>query len=164
MLIMENNNEIKLSFFKGVSKFKIVDSVFNKVEDKLQNKELEFYNIDVETINKINVENEGETECLYNLISVISNVETDVTIAEFDKMLMYPTTQLSTFIGLLLEQYKNLFENAKKLVELTNKTEKYVQEQTGTEMKLEEFVKLSKENKKLETDKLESEKDIVEND
>ena len=139
---MEN---IKLSWFKGVSKFKFIDNLLSKVEDKLQGAELEFYNVDLENVNKIQVENEDNYEFLYKLAPVISNVEVDVTLAEFNKMCMYPSVQFSLYIEQLLEHYKNMFLNAKKLIEMSNKSEEFIKKELGKDVNIQDLIQKSKE-------------------
>ncbi|MBU3142226.1 hypothetical protein [Clostridium sp. CF012] len=148
---MEN---IKISWFKGVSKFKFVDNLFSKVEDKLQGKELEFYNVDLESINKIQGKNGDDYGFLYSLAGVISNVETDVTSEEFKQMCLCPSLQFSLYVEQLLEHYKNTFLNAKKMIEMSNKSEAFIKKELGKEVNIQELIQKAKEIDAVEAEKV----------
>ena len=145
---------MKLSDLKGISKFKFIDKILSKVEDKCEGKEIEFYNIDLESVNKIKTENDGD-DFLYKLVSVISNVETDVTFEEFNKMVMFPSIPFRQFIEQLLEHYKNMFRNAKELINLGNKSEDFIKNELGKDINMQELIDKAKEIKELEAEEIE---------
>jgi len=111
---------INLSDFKSVSKFKIIDGVFSKVAKRLEGKELEFYGINSDIMEELKGKEvtDNDLEFMFNLIPVISNVDTDITFVEFEKMCKIPSIQFAGYMDLLVVHFKELFETAKKFEDL----------------------------------------------
>lgn len=117
---------INLSDFKAISKFKFIDGMFNKVEKKLENKELEFFGVSEDTVKSLTEKkiSSDDIEFLYQIIPIISNVNADVNFEEFKKMCKCPSPQFADYIGLLLQHFKELYTTTSKLnnleTEITN--------------------------------------------
>jgi hypothetical protein len=108
---------INLSDFKAVSKFQIIEGIFKKVERNLEGKELEFFGVNEDTVKALTEKKIGnnDIEFLYDLIPIISNVNIDVDIKEFEKMAKVPSLQFAEYINLLLQHFKELYTTASKL-------------------------------------------------
>lgn len=111
---------INLSDFKSISKFKFVNGMFNKVEKKLEDKELEFFGVSEDTVKSLTEKkiSNDDIEFLYQLIPIISNVNLDVEFTEFQKMCKCPSPQFADYIELLLQHFKELYTTTSKLNDL----------------------------------------------
>lgn len=117
---------INISDFKAVSKFQFVNGIFNKVQKKLENKELEFFGVSGDTVKSLTEKkiSSDDIEFLYQIIPIISNVNSDVDFEEFKKMCKCPSPQFADYIGLLLQHFKELYTTTSKInnleIEITN--------------------------------------------
>jgi hypothetical protein len=113
-IIMER---INLSDFKAISKYQIIEGIFKKVEKSLDGKELEFFGVNEDTVKALTEKKIGNDDIsfLFELIPIISNVNIDVDIKEFEKMAKTPSLQFAEYISLLLQHFKELYTTASKL-------------------------------------------------
>lgn len=121
---MENLIDIRI--FKGLTKYQFVDNKLKRIEKKLNNVELEFYELDDKIVNKlieIDGENLSNEEYLYKIIPIISNVNMTVTLEEFEKMCKYPSTYFCDFIDKVMFYCKELFNQLHEMNELNKKSE-----------------------------------------
>lgn len=124
---MENRIDIKL--FRTESKFKFIKDIFVKQGDTLEGKELEFYNLDKEGISSLEGKSQGDnTEFLYNIIPVLSNVDITINKDEFIKMCKVPSGAFAEYIDLLLEHITNMFKTAVKLSNVEEKVNNFIAE------------------------------------
>ncbi|MBZ9616782.1 hypothetical protein [Clostridium estertheticum] len=112
---------LKVSEFKSISKFNFINGMFKKVEKNLEGKELEFYDINEEAIKALTEKkiSNNDIEFLYDLIPVVSNVDTDIDFKEFDGMCKLPSPQFAEYISLLLKHFSNLYKSAGRLKDLS---------------------------------------------
>lgn len=124
---MENRINIKL--FKAESKFKFIKDIFVKQGDTLEGKELEFYNLDKESINKLGEQSEGNNiEFLFRIIPVLSNIDMTISMDEFEKMCSIPSGAFADYIDLLMEHITNMFKTAVKLNGVEEKVNNFITE------------------------------------
>ena len=142
---------IKLSYFKGVSRFKFIDGIFSKVQDKLEGADFEFYTVSLEEINQVKTD-VGDNQFLYSLVGLLSNVEVDITFEQFNKMVMFPSESFADYVRLLLQQYKNLFRTAKKISVLSEDTEAFVKDELGQDVNIQDLLNKAKEVENMKTD------------
>lgn len=120
---MENRIDIK--DFKAVTKFTFLEGMFKKVEKRLEGKELEFYNLDKDNIEKMikeeNIDAKDNILFLFKLIPVLSNVDMTIEKEEFEKMCKVPSLQFANYVDLLMDHIKTMFTTAKKLISMEDK-------------------------------------------
>lgn len=112
--------KIKLSDFKAVSRYLLIDNLFSKVEEKLKGKELEFYSLNGDILKPLieTKKDKGDLEFLYQIIPVISNVDIDVDFKEFVKMTKFPSLTFTSYYKSLLTEISILFKTASKINDL----------------------------------------------
>lgn len=117
-------NRIKISMFRPVIKLKFLNGIFNKVSENLEGKEVEFYRIGQETIDKvkeIKAENMTNEEFLYNMIPSISNIEMDIDLEEFSKMVKVPTSEFAQLINNVMDVLVDVLKSGQEIINLEEK-------------------------------------------
>lgn len=124
--IKEENN-MRISMFKGGRILKFVQGVLEKVRDNNKiDGEFEFYQLSKEKINKIaelKKSMKDDDELLYNIIPIIGSFEMDVTLKEFKEMLQFPTKQFMEVINQVLEITKEMLDTSNTMANLKNKVD-----------------------------------------
>jgi len=112
---------INVSDFKALTKYQFINGIFNRVEKKLEGKELEFYGVSTETIKALTEKRINNTDIgfIYDLIPVVSNVNTDIDFKEFESMCKIPSEQFASFIILILNHFKEIFTSVVALNDLS---------------------------------------------
>lgn len=118
------DNRIKISMFRPVIKLRFLNGIFNKVSENLEGKEVEFYRIGQETVDKvknIKAENMTNEEFLYNMIPIISNIEMDIDIEEFSKMVKIPTSEFAQLINNVMDVLADVLKSGQEIINLEEK-------------------------------------------
>ncbi|MEA4826872.1 MAG: hypothetical protein VB130_09595, partial [Clostridium sp.] len=103
---------------------KFLNGIFNKVSENLEGKEVEFYRIGQETIDKvkeIKAENMTNEEFLYNMIPSISNIEMDIDLEEFSKMVKVPTSEFAQLINNVMDVLVDVLKSGQEIINLEEK-------------------------------------------
>ncbi|WMJ81250.1 hypothetical protein RBU49_03060 [Clostridium sp. MB40-C1] len=118
------NNKIKISMFRPVLKLRFIDGIFNRISETLEGKEVEFYRIGQDVIDKvknIKAENMSNEEFLYNMIPNISNIEMDIDLKEFSKMVKVPTSEFAQLINNVMDILVDVLRSGQEIINLEQK-------------------------------------------
>lgn len=117
-------SRIKISMFRPVIRLKFLNGIFNKISENLEGKEVEFYRIGQDTIDKvknIKAENMTNEEFLYNMIPSISNIEMDIDLEEFSKMVKIPTSEFAQLINNVVDILADILKTGQEIINLEEK-------------------------------------------
>lgn len=107
------NNKIDIKLFIPQTRFKFVGGLLKKVERQVEDKELEFYNLDEDLKNKIlekkDLAKKDDITFLYELIPVISNIDMTISIEEFKKLCKMPNAPFMSLINVTMDYLGELF-------------------------------------------------------
>lgn len=125
-------DRIDIKDFKSISRFTVIEGIFKKAEKSLEGKELEFYNLDKDTLDKImqekDIDKGDNIDFLFRVIPIFSNVDMTINRDEFAKMYKIPSLQFANYIDLLMEHIVEMYKTGQALVSLESKVQDFAKE------------------------------------
>ncbi|WP_035290947.1 hypothetical protein [Clostridium sp. KNHs214] len=145
-------NKIDIKLFKSQSKFKVVLNKLVKQKDILEDKEIYFNNLSAKDVKNLNFNSNNNVEAIYNLISILTNIDMSIDIKEFEEMYNNPTTIFEDFLMNFIEHIQSLLEIKSKAFKTANDISKMdeILKNNGVDLnKLKELQIQEEENEKV---------------